>query len=608
MTASNLDKPESADVLRGRRPAVRQAPPPGRSARGRSRRVTAAGLLAGLATGLVVMLVLSPDGGRNPATGFPASTGATPAAGATGSLPASAAIPLAPRTSLGPVPTALDAAWIGYSDRSTCADWGGGDGISAVRLNDSQVAWFFSDSLLGPATSSGFSRSAGLIHNSVVIQTQRSQFVTLTGGGTCGPTVASAVVRPSAAAAAQDTRYWAEDGIKIGQTVFKFYNSYRPGNAPYTPTGTVLAAYPADQLSAAGTGPAAGGIATPQLTPLPTYVPLGADWPITWGAAVLGTGSTVYVYGTQTPNALVPDRQLYLARVPAAELTQFSAWQFYAGSGRWAASQSQARPLQPPQGSLSVSSGFSVVQAGSRYWLIQANPIAGRQDIDAYPADAPWGPFNQAAGIVLYADPGIGIDAAHDYRIMYEARVEPAFSSGSALVISYNVNSIANTTGCVPMYWFTNTVLIPRFISVPLAMLSPRPDRQADTVLTGPSDYPRIVPRDPAQWFNEWDYSSGCPPIPAITRIQAQPRAGGVTLSWPNAGIGLGYQVSVYPPGATGSTRSTTVSPVLSTTPPTITVTFSGLPPGSYVARIVPVNSKQHTGHAGLVAFTVSAG
>jgi hypothetical protein len=493
-----------------------------------------------------------------------------------------------------------------------------------MRLNASQVAWFFSDSLLGPATpSSGFSRSAGLIHNSVVVQTQGSQapggsghggrFVTLTGGGACGSTGASAVVRPPSAPGVQYARYWAEDGVKAGDAIIKFYNSYRPGNAPYVPTGTVLAAYPVAQLSAAGGGPARGGVATPRLIALPSYVPPGAGSPIAWGAAVLSTGNTVYVYGTQTPGTPVPDRQLYLARVSASRLTRFASWQFYTGAGRWAGRQSAARPLQPPESSLGVSSGFSVLRAGSRYWLIQANPIAGSQDIDAYPGDAPWGPFNQAAGIVLYRDPGIGIDAAHDFRIMYEARVEPAFSSGGVLVISYNVNSIANTTGCVPMSWLTNTVLIPRFISVPLAMLSPRDDSprgdsREGTVLTGPPDYPRIVPRDPAQWFNEWDYPSGCPPVPGVTRVQARPRASAVTLSWPDAGLGVGYQVYVQSSGATGSTLSTTVSPVLSATARPITVTLSGLPPGSYLARVIPVNAKQHTGHAGQVAFTVPGG
>jgi hypothetical protein len=376
----------------------------------------------------------------------------------------------------------------------------------------------------------------------------------------------------------------------------------------------VLAAFGVAQLSAAGTvsggsvsggsvsgGTVSGGVATAQLTPLPSYTPPGAISPIAWGAAVLLTGNTVYVYGTQTPDTPVPDRQLYLARVPASQLTQFTAWQFYAGSGRWTASQAAAQPLQPPESSLGVSSGFSVVQVGSRYWIIQANPLAGTQDIDAYPASSPWGPFDQAAGIVLYRDPGIGIDAAHDFRILYEARVVPASPASDALVIGYNVNSIATSAGCTPMSWFTNTVLLPRFVSVPLTAFS----QGRDPVLIGPSDYPQIASRAPAQWFNEWNYRNGCPPVPGVTGVQARPRPGGVTLSWAPAGLGVGYRVIVARPGVAGIVARTTVSFVMTTTTSPITVTLPGLPPGQYVAQVVPVNLMQHTGHMGQVAFTV---
>ena len=116
-----------------------------------------------------------------------------------------------------------------------------------------------------------------------------------------------------------------------------------------------------------------------------------------------------------------------------------------------------------------MSSGFSVIQAGHRYWLIQAATAMVAPDIDAYPASVPWGPFDFAAGRLLYRDPAIGLDAAHDYRILYEARVEPALSSRHTLVISYNVNSEAVTTGCEPMSAFTNTLTLPRFVAVPLA-------------------------------------------------------------------------------------------------------------------------------------------
>ncbi|MGH3225056.1 MAG: hypothetical protein ACRDPY_41315, partial [Streptosporangiaceae bacterium] len=68
-----------------------------------------------------------------------------------------------------PDPAALDAQWVAYSDQSGCADWAGGDGVSAIRLNSSQLAWFFSDTYLGPAGPSiGFTRISGFANNAVV--------------------------------------------------------------------------------------------------------------------------------------------------------------------------------------------------------------------------------------------------------------------------------------------------------------------------------------------------------------------------------------------------------------------------------------------------------
>jgi hypothetical protein len=591
MAASDLHQKESADAPRERRGGH----PPRVRGRRRSRRRQVAGLIIGLVIGLVIgllsVLVPRPDDGHAPAARRPAGTGA-------GTVP---------RASIGTIPTALDAEWAGYSDHSTCADWAGGDGISAVRLSASQIAWFFSDSYLGPARPlSGFSHSAGLVHNSVVIQTATSgRFATLTGGGVCSSTVRpTAVVGPPQAPGGPDTRYWVEDGIKIGETVIKFYNSYWLGNAPYTATGTVLAAFGVVQLGSAD-GRSYGATATPQLIRLPSYVPPGDESPIVWGTAVLRAGNTVYVYGTQTPDTLVPDRQLYLARVPASRLTEFAAWRFYAGSGRWTANQPAARPLQPPESSLGVSSGFSVVQAGRRYWLIQADPIAGSQDIDAYPATSLWGPFDQSAGIVLYRDPGIGLDAAHDFRLMYEARVQPAVSTSHELVISYNVNSIGVTAGCIPMSWFSNTVTLPRFIAVPRTLLTGTGGRTDNSVTAGPSDYPQVAQRAPAQWFDEWDYPDGCPPVPGVTSVQARPRAGAVRLSWPDAGLGVAYRVYVRPPGAASYVLKTTVSFVLSTTARAISVTLAGLAPGEYLARVVPVNLRQNVGRAARVTFTV---
>jgi hypothetical protein len=506
-----------------------------------------------------------------------------------------------------PDPAALDGEWIAYSGHSTCADWAGGDGVSAIRLNDTQLAWFFSDTFIGPAgPTTGFSHLSGFVHNAVVVQTttgRGSTFVTMTGGGACtgpgGPGNAAPVVGPqSAVPGGASDRYWDEDGIQISGTVVKFYHHYLASRFPFVPVGTVIATFPASQLSSAGRGHQYGAVAQPDLVPLPSYTPPSGGSPILWGAALLRAGNTVYIYGTQSPNVRVPGLRLYVARVPVSQLTSFGAWRFYAGAGAWAAGQHNAEPVQPPGSDLAVSSGFSVIQAGRRYWLIQGGVTPGGPDIDAYPASAPWGPFDPAQGRLLYRDPTIGLHAADDYRIMYEARAEPALSTRDTLVISYNVNSEAVTTGCLPMSQFTNTVTLPRFVAVPLTAFGGNPGAHGNSARSGPQDDPQIVLRDPSQWFDAWNYPrGGCPPVPGLASVQARPGTGKVTLSWPDAGLGIGYRVYLQGPGEPGGTPVATASAK--------GATITGLQPGRYQATVVPVNFKQRTGRAARVTFTI---
>jgi hypothetical protein len=181
----------------------------------------------------------------------------------------------------------------------------------------------------------------------------------------------------------------------------------------------------------------------------------------------------------------------------------------------------------------------------------------------------------------------MGLDAAHDYRLLYEARAEPAVSPDGQLVISYNVNSLANSAGCTPMSWFTNTVTLPRFVSVPLTALG-----GDGRVTAGPNDYPQVAVRDPGQWFNEWNYKDGCPPIRALSGVSARARAGGVTLSWPGIGLGFAYQVYLKAPGAAGFTLKSTVPWVLTSSKRPVTASLDGLPAGKYQVQVVPLNLK----------------
>jgi hypothetical protein len=491
--------------------------------------------------------------------------------------------------------SALDAQWLTYSDHSNCADWAGGDGVSAIRLSSKQIAWFFADTYLGPAgPETGFSQPGGFVHNSVVIQTtadNRTRLVTLTGGGACtGGRGPKSIVNPTKTSARG--RFWDADGVRVGGTIVKFYNAYRYGRIPFKPTGTTIASFSVSKLSAAGRSRTNAGVIAPALTPIPKYVPPAGGTPIVWGSAVLKSGSTVYVYGWQSPSAASTLRRLYLARVKASRLADFAAWRFYAG-GQWSANQSLAVPVNSAAQDVNVASAFSVVAIAGRYWLIQAAGL-GSPEIYAYPAPTPWGPFDADQGILLYRAPGIGLDAADDFRIMYEARAEPALSTGKTLVISYNVGSEAVTGSCESIADVTNAFSQPRFFAVPKSAFTIPKASVPDLAQAGSLPYPEVTQQHPAEWFNSLAFPDGCPPVPAVSGVKAQTRAGQVELTWPSAGIGMRYRIYLRA-GSRGFRYLRTVS----SDRVTIARLTSGL---TYDFEVLPVSTRSRAGLAGYVS------
>ena len=371
----------------GTRTGPRPAPP----ARRRRRGLEVGGLVIGILAGVGITL------------GWLISTRGQPPRPVVYSTHPPVQVHGAPGPSAEPDPAALDAEWAAYSNHASCADWAGGNSVSAIRLNSSQLAWFFSDTYLGrpvpPPVSRACPGSCTTRWSSRPEPGHGSTFVTLTGGGACpGPgrpgDAAPVVGSPPTASGVSADRYWEEDGIRTGGTIVKFYNHYLGGTVPYVPDGTVIASFGVSKLSSAGRAHQYGGVARPDLITLPSYTPPAGGTPILWGASLLRTGNTVYIYGTQSPKLSAPGHLLYLARVPVSRLTAFSAWRFYASAGTWSAAQSDARPMQA---GADASSGFSVVQAGHRYWLIQAATAQVAPDINGYPASTPWGPFDFTA-------------------------------------------------------------------------------------------------------------------------------------------------------------------------------------------------------------------
>jgi hypothetical protein len=520
--------------------------------------------------------------------------------------------PPEPAPAAEPSPAALDTEWAQYADHSTCADWAGADGVSAVPIGHSQLAWFFSDTYLGPVgADTGFKTISGFVHNSVVVQTTEhgtTRFTTLTGGGTCTASggssrYAASVVSPPTIGS-HGERYWNADGIVAGGDVLRFYNGFTRGQPPFVPVTTVIAHFKISDLrGAVAASPAGGGVARPELTSLPMYTPVAGGTPIAWGSALLRDGNTVYIYGWASPDHTEAVKQLYLARAPIGRLTDPAAWRYFAGSGQWAAGQDNAQPLQASGADFNISTGFSVLRTGGKYWLIQQDSTTGSPDIVAFPGTAPWGPFVPDGRILLYRSPDVGLDAAHDFRIMYEARAEPALSTRRSLVISYNVNSVGVTTGCQPLSAFTDTITRPRFISVPMAAFTGGP-RTRLAVESGPSPYTDVSGKDPSQWFNSWAYPGGCPPVPGLANVSAQAVGNGtVALRWPGAGFGLAYRIYQRELGGGGYSGSYALVNTVSADATQV----SGLHRGAtYEFLVVPVNAKRKTGPGAAATLTAN--
>ena len=498
-----------------------------------------------------------------------------------------------------PSPRRLNDLWAAYGHGAGCSQWSGADGMQAIRLDHDRIAWFFSDTFLGPVNADGTRSPFGtsMIQNSMVVQTTgsdgRNRLNTVTGGGTCGGGTSALSPGPQALLPrpVQKPRpwYWAADNAIVGNTLVKFYNRFHYGGPRYIPEGSVIARFDMREL----TGNKPPAVMRPPTSEIPSYTPVPGGSPILWGAAVLVDGPNTYVYGWETPDVNVQDKRLYLARVPTRTLADFGTWRFYAGSGTWSTAQAQAQPLQPIGAKLSVSNGFSVAKLGGRYWLIQHEPDLFDADIVAYPAATPWSSFDVTKRVHLFHAPEVGRDVAHDFRMIYEARLIPALSTRDRLVIGYSVNSAGVSAGCRNLVTYDDKIYRPRFITVPRSVFT-----TGRTGGQGVSYDPRQVSDAARKYYGQWhDTWSGtaCPKLKRIVYIGAQPgEDGSVTLSWPSTGLDVWYHVWVRDRknGRWGPYRSAgqTFNP---------SITLTGYARGStHQWKVRPVNVRNQTGPA----------
>lgn len=550
-----------------------------------------------------------------------AAAAESPARAARSTRSASPALLAAPASAAGTPDTALNNMWNSYGNNAGCADWSGGDATNSIALGDGTVAWFFSDTYLGSpaARKTLFYRST--LHNSIVIQQPRAaSLITITGGNTCQEKNTSIpfsdrYAKTPATAPDAGGFYWTGDQTIVGSNVVKFYYHGNHSKFPFAIDSWAVATIPVSALQSGGNSLLGYGHT---LTITPTQYnnlcPSAPGSPIIWGSALLNWQGSYYVYGWSTAN----NRVLYLAKTSAANLTDPSTWQTFAGlnsSGNpvWTNCGADISPLP-----ISLGSGLSVttIPGSSSLWLIQEDPGSGLVSgpITAHPAAKPWLFTNQET--VLYYPP----EETHSYPyyyLTYEARLQPAFTSASSVVISYNVNTTAVDTGCVSANAHDASIYRPRFIDVPTSAFStasltteaasppvgglaaPSYGIQDD----GPTNPGTAPPTNPAgtvlasaagtgpsidgatDWYDQWGpLDGGCPSYhaPATLTVSPATPAGEATLTWPTVGTDVwywGYQADktagtgfartwgglwAEPASTTATTVSNLVAPVTS--------------------------------------------
>lgn len=326
------------------------------------------------------------------------------ASGPATSSPAPRAVPL----------TCLDTALAGYANSG--AGWTGGDSTWSAPLPDGRELFAFSDTFLGPVTARGRPPDAAFVHNSFVVRDAAGRFSTIVGG---------TAARPAALIAPTDPTHWfwlgaatyLDGALQVPVTEWR---PSGPGPFGFAFVGSALARFGIRDLR------------VPVVTPLPR------SRGIQWGQWVQPAGAWTYVYGAETDGE---HRYLHVARVAGGDLRRpFSYW---TGRGWSTAESDSSRVTDGVGGEFSVhrlrpgAYLLTTMQGGKGF----SDRIVGRF------GPAPTGPFGPST--TLYVTPESGRSGTyHDADVYtYNAHAHPEYSTPTAVVVSYNVNSVDTSPG-----------------------------------------------------------------------------------------------------------------------------------------------------------------
>jgi hypothetical protein len=297
--------------------------------------------------------------------------------------------------------------------------WIGADGAYSVALSSKRAVWLFSDTWVGKVRD-GRRTDATIVNNTIGVQEGSDRRLTYTiAKGADG--------KPAALIVPADGRgwFWLQAGTADRDRLSLFLNQVEK----------------TDDKSVFGfrsVGLWLGTVANADQPPeswrvvqvkMPNAV-FAKDRTLVWGAAVLRVGDDLFVYGIDERRGKGPlDRQMVVARVPAASVGTFADWRYFR-DGAWGEDFQNASRLAGD-----FATEYSVTPFGKRYLAVYTERglsprIVGRT------ADHPWGPWS--APFLLYECP----EMRRDKQVFcYAAKAHPALSTGRDLVVSYVVNS-----------------------------------------------------------------------------------------------------------------------------------------------------------------------
>jgi hypothetical protein len=341
------------------------------------------------------------------------------------------------------------------------ADFGIGDVTSSVLLPDGRRFFALGDTAYYDIMSDGSrGEMTGFGNNSAWVQSGNC-FTLLHG---TNPGTKSWVVPPQK----DGSFYWPGASVVVGSHLEVFMQRLKLDDGFGTSLGAVVAEFNLPSLTLV------------RISPIP-WMPHRV-----YGSGAVYDGGYVYAYAAQ-PRACAYcfSSDTYLARVPANQLSDASAWRFSSGS-RWVADSDAAWPVL-----VNAVSSTDVQPYGTGFLLITKPLSIFGAGVEAWWSPTPVGPWSDLGNIFTIADPPASYVPGNTYHSAYTYNPVVYTSSPLAdgkVLASFNVNTLDTDEATLD-----GRLWGPRFLSVtlppPPVELPPPPPPPGGS---GPAPHPPV--------------------------------------------------------------------------------------------------------------------